>query len=137
MDILAEALIAFATLIASSLAAFISLVIPRLRPFSLAILITPPAAVSLYYICGLIPNSNMACGPDMMWGNCSSARAEITGWAIWLVCSLCAIAVGFWGQRLLQRTLRTCFNSAPMSIFRNRPRWSRVASYSADSNSDF
>jgi hypothetical protein len=133
MDILAEALIAFATLIASSLAALISLVIPRLRPFALAILITPPAAVSLYYICGLIPNTTMACGPDLMWGNCSSARAEITGWAIWLVCSLCAIAVGYWGQRLLQSALRTGFNSSPMSIFRNRPRWSRVASYPSDS----
>jgi hypothetical protein len=133
MDILAEALIAFATLIASSLAALISLVIPRLRPFALAILITPPAAVSLYYICGLIPNTTMACGPDLMWGNCSSARAEITGWAIWLVCSICAIAVGYWGQRLLQSALRTGFNSSPMSIFRNRPRWSRVASYPSDS----
>ena len=133
MDILAEALIAFATLIASSLAALISLVIPRLRPFALAILITPPAAVSLYYICGLIPNTTMACGPDLMWGNCSSARAEITGWAIWLICSLCAIAVGYWGQRLLQSALRTGFNSSPMSIFRNRPRWSRVASYTSDS----
>ena len=133
MDIIAEAIIAFATLIASSLAALISLVIPRLRPFALAILITPPAAVSLYYICGLIPNTTMACGPDLMWGNCSSARAEITGWAIWLVCSLCAIAVGYWGQRLLQSALRTGFNSSPMSIFRNRPRWSRVASYPSDS----
>ena len=133
MDILAEALIAFATLITSSLAALISLAIPRLRPFALAILITPPAAVSLYYICGLIPNTTMACGPDLMWGNCSSARAEITGWAIWLICSLCAIAVGYWGQRLLQSALRTGFNSSPMSIFRNRPRWSRVASYPSDS----
>ena len=136
MDILAEALIAFASLIASSIAALISLAIPRLRPFSLAILITPPAAVSLYYICGLIPNTTMACGPDLMWGNCSSTRAEITGWAIWLVCSLCAVAVGFWGQRLLQRALRVGFNSAPMGIFRNRPRWSRVASYSAESTND-
>ena len=133
MDMLAEALIAFSTLIASSLAALISLLIPRLRPFALAILITPPAAVSLYYICGLIPNTTMACGPDLMWGNCSSARAEITGWAIWLVCSICAIAVGYWGQRLLQSALRTGFNSSPMSIFRNRPRWSRVASYPSDS----
>jgi hypothetical protein len=135
MDILAEALIAFATLIASSLAAFVSLAIPRLRPFSLAILITPPAAVSLYYICGLIPNSSHACGPDMMWGNCSSNRAEVTGWAIWLLCSLCAIAVGFWGQRLLQRIIRICFNSSPMSIFRNRPRWSRADSYPVDDQS--
>ena len=137
MDILAEALIAFASLIASSLAALISLAVPRLRPFALAILITPPAAVSLYYICGLIPNTSMACGPDLMWGNCSSTRAEITGWAIWLVCSLCAIAVGFWGQRFLQRALRMGFNSSPMSIYRNRPRWSRVASYSAESPDDF
>ena len=128
MGILAEALTALAALIASSLAALISLAIPRLRPFALAILTTPPAAVSLYYICGLIPNTSFACGPDMMWGNCSSTRAEITGWAIWLVCSLCAIAAGFWGQRLLQRVLRTCFNSSPMSIYRNRPRWSRVGS---------
>jgi hypothetical protein len=135
MDILAEALIAFATLIASSLAALVSLAIPRLRPFSLAILITPPAAVSLYYICGLIPSTSLACGPDLMFGNCSSARAEVTGWAIWLVCSLSAIAVGFWGQRLLQRTVRVCFNSSRMSIFRNRPRWSRVAFYPTDTNS--
>ena len=135
MDILAEALIAFATLIASSLAALVSLAIPRLRHFSLAILITPPAAVSLYYICGLIPNTSMACGPDLMWGNCSSARAEITGWAIWLVCSLCAIAVGFWGQRALHSTLRNWFNSSAMSIYRSRPRWSRVVSYPSDPNS--
>jgi hypothetical protein len=133
VDILAEALIALATLIASSIAALISLAIPRLRHFSLAILITPPAAVSLYYICGLIPNTSLACGPDMMWGNCSSTRAEITGWAIWLVCSLGAIAVGFWGQRMLRHSLRTWFNSGPMSIYRNRPRWSRVASYPSDS----
>ena len=135
MDILAEALIAFATLIASSLAALISLAIPPFRRFSLAILITPPAAVSLYYICGLIPNTSMACGPDLMFGNCSSTRAEITGWAIWLACSLCAIAVGYWGQSLLHSKLRNLFNSAPMGIFRNRPRWSRVSSYSTDSNS--
>lgn len=135
MDILAEALIAFATLIASSLAALISLAIPPLRRFSLAILITPPAAVSLYYICGLIPNTSMACGPDLMFGNCSSTRAEITGWAIWLVCSLCAIAIGYWGQRILHSKLRNLFNSAPMSIFRNRPRWSRIGSYPTDPNS--
>jgi len=135
MDILAEALIAFATLIASSLAALVSLAIPPLRRFTLAILITPPAAVSLYYVCGLIPNTSLACGPDLMWGNCSSARAEITGWAIWLICSLCAIAVGFWGQRLLHSVLRHGFNSAPMSIFRNRPRWSRVSSNPTDTNS--
>ncbi|HUI71999.1 MAG TPA: hypothetical protein VL354_15880 [Spirochaetia bacterium] len=135
MDILAEALIAFAALMASSLAALISLAIPPLRRFTLAILITPPAAVSLYYICGLIPNTSFACGPDLMWGNCSSARAEITGWAIWFFCSLCAIAVGYWGQRLLHTALRQGFNSAPMSIFRNRPRWSRVGSYQSDTNS--
>jgi hypothetical protein len=135
MDILAEALIAFATLIASSLAALISLAIPPLRRFSLAILITPPAAVSLYYICGLIPNTSMACGPDLMLGNCSSIRAEITGWVIWLICSLCAIAMGYWGQRILHGKLRNLFNSAPMSIFRNRPRWSRVSSYPTDPNS--
>jgi len=135
MDILAEGLIAFAALIASSLAALISLAIPRLRHFSLAILITPPAAVSIYYICGLIPNTSLACGPDMMWGNCSSARAEITGWLIWLACSLCAIAVGYWSQRALKRMLRHGFNSSPMSIYRNRPRWSRVASYPTDTNS--
>jgi len=135
MDILAEALIAFAALMASSLAALISLAIPPLRRFTLAILITPPAAVSLYYICGLIPNTSFACGPDLMWGNCSSARAEITGWAIWFLCSLCAIAVGYWGQRLLHTALRQGFNSAPMSIFRNRPRWSRVGSYQSDTNS--
>jgi hypothetical protein len=135
MDILAEALIAFATLIASSLAALISLAIPPLRRFSLAILITPPAAVSLYYICGLIPNTSFACGPDLMWGACSSTRAQITGWAIWLACSLCAIAVGYWGQRRLHSILRSCFNSSAMSIFRNRPRWSRVGSYPVDSDS--
>jgi len=135
MDILAEALIAFASLIASSLAALVSLAIPPLRRFTLAILIAPPAAVSLYYICGLIPNTSFACGPDLMWGNCSSSRAEITGWAIWLFCTLGAIAVGFWGQRLLHSSLKHGFNSAPMSIFRNRPRWSRVASYSTDSES--
>jgi hypothetical protein len=132
MDILAEALIAFATLIASSLAALICLAFQPLRRFTLAVLITPPAAVSLYYICGLIPNTNFACGPDLMWGNCSSARAEITGWAIWLVCSLGAIAVGYWGQRGLHTILRHGFNSAPMSIFRSRPRWSRVGPSSSD-----
>lgn len=135
MDILAEALIAFATLIASSLAALISLAIPSLRRFALAIWITPPAAVSLYYICGIIPNTSFACGPDLMWGNCSSARAETIGWAIWLVCSLCAIAVGYWGQRVLHSKLRGWFNSGPMSLYRNRPRWSRVTSYPTDSDS--
>ena len=135
MDILAEALIAFAALIASSLAALISLAIPPLRRFALAILITPPAAVSLYYICGLIPNTSFACGPDLMWGNCSSARAEITGWAIWFCCSLFALAAGFWGQRILHSTLRSWFNSSPMSLYRNRPRWSRVISYPTDTDS--
>ena len=135
MEILGQALTAFATLIASSLAALISLAIPSLRRFTLAIFITPPAAISLYYICGLIPNTPMVCGPDAVWSNCSSARAELTGWAIWFACSLCAMAVGYWGQRALQSALRHWFNSAPMSIFRNRPRWSRVASYPSDSNS--
>lgn len=136
MDILAEALIAFATLIASSLAAMLSLLIPPLRRFTLAILIAPPAAVSLYYICGaLIPNNQMVCGPDAIWGNCASTRAELMGWAIWLACSLCAIGVAYWGQRRLHRVLRQVFNSAPMSIFRNRPRWSRVGSYPTDSDS--
>ena len=135
MEILRQALTALATLIASSLAALISLAIPSLRRFTLAILITPPAAISLYYICGLIPNTQMVCGPDAVWGNCSSTRAELTGWAIWLACSLCAMAVGYWGQRVLQNALRHWFNSAPMSIFRNRPRWSRVAPYPPDPNS--
>ncbi|HEY2472786.1 MAG TPA: hypothetical protein VGI45_33685 [Terracidiphilus sp.] len=135
MDYLAQALIAFSALVASSLAAMLSLAIPSLRRFTLAILITPPAAVSLYYICGLIPNTPMVCGPDAVWGNCSSTRAELTGWAIWLVCSLCAMAIGYWGQRVLHTALRHWFNSAPMSIYRNRPRWSRVTSYPGDSDS--
>jgi len=134
MDILAQALIATAALIASSLAALISLAVPSLRRFTLAIFITPPAAVSLYYICGLIPNSEAACGPDL-WGHCANTRAELTGWAIWLICSLCAMAVGYWGQRILHAGLRHWFNSGPMSIFRNRPRWSRAGSYRSDSNS--
>lgn len=133
MEILGQALTALATLIASSLAALISVAIPPLRRFTLAILITPPAAVSLYYICGLIPNTSFACGPDLMWGNCSSTRAELTGWAIWLACSLCAMAVGYWGQRILQSLLRHWFDSAPMGIYRNRPRWSRVGSDPYDS----
>lgn len=136
MDILAEALIAFATLIASSLAALISLGIPPLRRFTLAIFITPPAAVSLYYICGLIPNTHAACGPDLMWGNCSSNTAELAGWGIWLACSLCAMAIGLWGQRVLQRALRAWFNSDAMSIYRTRPRWSRVTSYPTDSGDE-
>lgn len=135
MEILSEAFIAFATLIASSLAALVSLAIPPLRRFTLAILITPPAAVSLYYICGLIPNTSFACGPDLMWGNCSSTRAGITGWAIWLACSLSALAIGYWGQRVLHRALRQGFNSATMSIYRQRPRWSRVASNPGPSDS--
>lgn len=135
MEILSEALTAFAALVASSLAALLSLAIPSLRRFTLAIFITPPAAVSLYYICGLIPNTPMVCGTDTMWGNCASTRAELTGWAIWLVCSLLAMAIGYWGQRLLHAALRTGFDSAPMSIYRHRPRWSRVASYPADSDS--
>jgi hypothetical protein len=135
MEILAEALIAFAALVASSLAALISLAIPPLRRFTLAILITPPAAVSLYFICGLIPNTQTVCGPDLFWGNCTSTRAELGGWAIWLAFSLFAMAVGYWGQRVLQSALRHGFDSAPMSIFRNRPRWSRGASHPFDSNS--
>lgn len=134
MDYLAQAAIAFSALIASSLAALLSLAIPSLRRFTLAIFITPPAAVSLYYICGLLPSTRMVCGPDNAWGNCASTTAELTGWAIWLACSLCAMAVGYWGQRLLQSALRYWFNSAPMSIYRRRPRWSRV-SYPSDSNS--
>jgi hypothetical protein len=135
MEILAEALIALATLIASSLAALISLAIPSLRRFTLAILITPPAAVSLYFVCGLIPNTRAVCGTDLIWGNCASTQAELSGWAIWLVCSLLAMAVGYWGQGLLHSALRHGFDSAPMSIYRNRPRWSRVGSYPTDSNS--
>ena len=135
MEILAEALIAFATLVASSLAALISLAIPPLRRFTLAILITPPAAVSLYFICGLLPNTQTVCGPDLIWGNCTSTRAELGGWAIWLVASLVALAVGYWGQRVLQSVLRHGFDSAPMSIYRHRPRWSRVGSYPPDSAS--
>jgi hypothetical protein len=137
MDILAEALIAFATLVASSMAALLCLGIHSLRRFTLAVFITPPAAVSLYYICGLIPTSQAACGPDFIWGNCPSTTAELAGWAIWLACSACAIAVGYWGQRFLQRALRLWFNSGAMSIYRNRPRWSRVGSYPSDSGSDF
>lgn len=135
MEILAEALIALATLIASSLAALISLAIPPLRRFTLAILITPPAAISLYFICGLIPNTQAVCGPDLIWGNCTSTRAELSGWAIWVACSLCAMAIGYWGQRVLHHALRQWFNSAPMSIYRHRPRWSRVASHPGDSDS--
>jgi hypothetical protein len=126
MEILTEALIAFSTLVVSFLAALLSLAIPSLRRCALAILITPPAAVSLYYICGLIPNTQMVCGPDAIWGNCASATAELTGWGIWLVCSLCAVAAGYWGQRFLHNLLRLGFNSSPMSIYRHRPRWSRV-----------
>lgn len=132
MEILAEALIAFATLIASSLAALISLAIRPLHRFTLAILITPPAAISLYFLCGLLPNTQAVCGPDLIWGNCATTRAELSGWAIWLACSICAMLLGYWGQRVLRNTLRHWFNSAPMSLYRNRPRWSRVASYPTD-----
>lgn len=136
MDNLGMALVAFATLCASTLAALVSLAIPSLRRFTLAIFITPPAAVSLYFICGaLIPNNQVVCGPDAMWGNCANSRAEMFGWLIWLACSVCALGIGYWGQRVLHAALRQWFNSAPMSIFRNRPRWSRAGSYRSDSNS--
>ena len=129
MDILAMALIAFATLVVSSLAALISLTIRPLRRFALAILITPTAAVSLYFICGaIIPNNQTVCSPDAIWGNCANTQAELLGWAIWLACSVFATAVGFWGQRVLHNALRLWFQSSPMSIYRNRPRWSRVGS---------
>ena len=129
MDNLGMALVAFATLCASTLAALVSLAIPSLRRLTLAIFITPPAAVSLYFICGsLIPNNQMVCGPDAVWGNCANTRAELLGWAIWLGCSVFAMAVGFWGQRVLHNALRLWFESSPMSIYRNRPRWSRVGS---------
>lgn len=129
MDILAMALIAFGTLVAASLAALISLAISPLRRFALAILITPTAAVSLYFICGaVIPNNQMVCGPDAIWGNCANTRAELLGWAIWLACSALAMIVGFWGQRVLHNALRLWFDSSAMSIYRNRPRWSRVGS---------
>lgn len=134
MEILTEALIALAALIASSLAALIFLSIGPLRRFTLAILITPPAAISLYFVCGLIPNTTHVCGTELIWGNCASTRAEISGWAIWLTCSLCAVLLGYWGQRLLHSALRHWFNSAPMSIYRDRPRWSRVSSYLGDSD---
>jgi hypothetical protein len=134
MDHLGQALIALAALILGTVAALLSLAIPSLRRFTLAILITPPAAVSLYYICGaLIPNNRMVCGPDAIWGNCASTGAEITGWVIWLACSLCAMAVGYWGQRLLHGALRAWFASSPMSLYRNRPRWSRVVYDSTNS----
>ena len=48
---------------------------------------------------------------------------------------LVALAVGYWGQRVLQSVLRQGFDSAPMSIYRHRPRWSRVGSYPPDSAS--
>lgn len=135
MEILAEALIALATLIGSSLAALISLAIRPLHRFTLAILITPPAAISLYFICGLLPNSQAVCGPDLIWGNCANRQAEISGWAIWLACSLCAMGAGYWGQRFLRNLLRHWFDSAPMSLYRHRPRWSRVGSLPPDSDS--
>jgi len=134
MEILAEALIAFATLIASSLAALISLAIRPLHRFTLAILITPPAAISLYFICGLLPNTQAVCGPDLIWGNCATTRAELSGWAIWLACSFCAMLLGYWGQRVLHSALRHWFDSAPMSLYRNRPRWSRVTTHPGDPN---
>jgi uncharacterized membrane protein len=136
MDFLGAVLITFGVLIVSSLAALLSLAIRPLRRFSLAILITPPAAAFLYFLCGwAIPNSSTVCGPDTVWGNCANARAEFLGWAIWIACSAGAMAAGYWGQKVLHNALRHWFNSATMSIFRNRPRWSRVAYYPSDSES--
>jgi hypothetical protein len=136
VELIGPALFTVATLFFSSIASLLSLAIQPLRRFSLAILVTPPAAVLLYFFCGwTLPSTSAVCGPDAVWGNCANTSAELLGWAIWFACSACAMVVGYLAQQFLQKVLRFCFESTPMSIFRNRPRWSRVATDLGDSRS--
>ena len=100
----------------------------RSRPYALAILVTPPIAVILLFLCGWsILDSGTVCGPDPEWDRCPTTLARILGWSIWVASTMVTAYGAFWAQKVLKAAISLWFDSPLMSIFHPRPRWGRSA----------
>jgi hypothetical protein len=134
VELMGMALCVIAAGACSSGLAILALGFRRSRRFVLAILLTPPIAVILLYLCSWsVLDSGAVCGPNPEWDRCPSDTARIAGWSIWAGATVVTACGAYWAQKVLKGAIALWFDSAPMSIFRNRRRWSRVSSDLTDS----
>jgi hypothetical protein len=91
------------------------------RRYAVAILVTPPVAVILFFFCGWsILDSGTVCGPNPEWDRCPTPLARALGWTIWLAFTLLTAYGAYWAQKVLKAALSLWFDSELMSIFHNR-----------------
>jgi len=84
----------------------------------LAILITPPATVVLFFLCGWsILDSGSVCGPDPEWDRCPTSLARVLGWSIWAAATLLTVIGAYWAQKVLEAAISLWSDSAPIRIF--------------------
>jgi hypothetical protein len=126
MELIGQAIYTALALGASTLVALFALLFRPLRRFIFAIVLTPPVSVFFLFLCRWVVIDNApVCGTNPEWDRCPSATSNWLGWTVWLVGTV-AIGIGaYWAQRAVQAAIRLWFDSKPMSLFSERPRWSR------------
>jgi hypothetical protein len=72
------------------------------------------------------------CGPDLEWDHCASPSARLTALVVLLVITCIATIAAYWGQKVIQAAVGLWFDSEPLGLFANRPRWSRTSRDPAD-----
>ena len=88
------------------------------RRYALAILVTPPLAVILFFVCGWsILDSGSVCGPNREWDRCPTSLARGLGWSIWVVATLLTAFGAYKAQQVLRAAISLWFDSAPIRIF--------------------
>ena len=121
MEFFGLAIFTFISLTISLGLALLSLLRPSLRRFALAILATPPAAVTLLFLMGwAINDSGPVCGPDPEWDRCPSFAIRIVGWFAWTV-GVLAVAVGaYWGQKVIQAAAYLWSDTKQIKLFKDQ-----------------
>lgn len=92
------------------------------RPYALAILLTPPVAVILFFFCGWsILYSGPVCGPDPEWDRCPTSFARVLGWSCWVAATLLTAFGAYWTQKILEAAISLRSRSAPIHILHDDP----------------
>jgi hypothetical protein len=90
----------------------------RLRRFVLAIGVTPPAAVFLFFTTRwLALDYTPCCESEVLdYQRCPSTSASIAGWIAWVVSVVVVAVAAYWVQRVILAAVGLWFDAKPLNI---------------------
>lgn len=122
MEFIGQALFSLLALGLSAFLSILALMVRPLRPVALAILLTPPSFVFLFFFMAWTLNDlGPVCGPDPEWDHCPSFATRLLAWAILLLATSITAISAYWAQRVLAAAAHLWADTRPISIFKSRP----------------